>query len=73
MFNLFKKKEKTVHILDEHEIMDRIYEGIAKGHTSAFFYNAELSEKAIKMLEDKDISVKSRTSDGIPVLEIFWK
>ena len=73
MFEWLKKKNVSVHVLDENEITERIDEGKLKGHNSAFFYNAELSEDAKKMLEEKNISIRYRDYNGVPAFEIFWK
>ena len=72
MFEWLKKKNVKVHILDENEITERIEEGALKGHNSAFFYNAELSENAKAMLSEKNIFVRYRNYNGIPSFEIVW-
>lgn len=73
MFKFFKKVSNEAHLVDEKEIMDRIREGTAKGHHSAFFFNAELTDSAKKKLEEQHISIRTGDSNGSKFFEIFWK
>ena len=69
MLKWFQKKEKAPTIMTEETILKQVEKSKLKNHKSAFFHDAQISEKTYHVLTSMGFSIRVRPT----FFEIFWK